>query len=115
LAGPTRSSNHRASLAVVLGLAATAAVPAAIGVALRTSGVRLLDAVWAVPVAAVLGTAALLFARGAAGRIRSTLERAGGRGRIRASRIFGVAGICFAISGAIAFGFYELLQRLGTS
>jgi hypothetical protein len=91
---------------------AAVAVPAAIVMSRQTAGVRLLDAVWAVPVAAACGIAALLFARGARGRIRWTLEQAGGFGRIRLGRILGVAGICFALSGAIAVGFYELLLRL---
>jgi hypothetical protein len=112
LAARTRSSNHRASLAVLLGLVAAAAVPAAIALAQRTAGVRILDAVWAIPVAAGFGVAALLLARGAGGRIRSTLERAGGWGRIRLSRILGVLGICCALSAGIAVGFYELLLRL---
>jgi hypothetical protein len=112
LAAPTRSSNHRASLAVVLGLVAAVAVPAGIVLSRQTSGVRLLDAVWAVPVAAGCGIAALLFARGAGGRIRWTLEQAGGWGRIRLARTLAVAGICFALSAAIAVGFYELLLRL---
>jgi hypothetical protein len=107
-----RSSNHRASLAVLLGLAGVLAVPAAVVVSRQTTGVRLLDAVWAIPVAAVCSVAALLFARGARGRIRSTLERAGGFGRVRAGRILGVAGICVALSASIAVGFYELLLRL---
>jgi len=96
----------------VLGLVAAATVPAAIAVSRQTKGVELLDAVWSIPVAAGLGIAALLFARGAGGRIRSTLERAGGWGRIRIGRILGVAGICFALSASIAVGFYELLLRL---
>jgi hypothetical protein len=91
---------------------AIVAVPAAVLMSRQTAGVRLLDAVWAVPVAAACGIAALLFARGAGGRIRWTLEQAGGWGRIRLGRILGVAGICFALSGAIAIGFYELLLRL---
>jgi hypothetical protein len=74
--------------------------------------VRLLDAVWAIPAAALFGIAALLFARGARGRIRFTLEQAGGRGRIRLSRVLAVAGLCVATSAAIAVGFYELLLRL---
>ena len=46
-----RSSNHRASLAVLLGLAAPSrAVPAGSCVARRTAGVPLLDAAWAIPV-----------------------------------------------------------------
>ena len=56
--------------------------------------------------------AALLFVRGARGRIRSTLERAGGTGRIRLGRFLAVAGISIALSASIAVGFYELLLRL---
>jgi hypothetical protein len=107
-----RSSNHRASLAVLLGALAVAAVPAGVAVSHQTTGVTLLDAVWAIPVAALCGVAALLFARGAAGRVRRTLEKAGGLGRARFARILGVAGICLALSASIAVGFYELLVRL---
>jgi hypothetical protein len=107
-----RSSNHRASLALLLGLAAVAAVPAGVALSRQTAGVRLLDAVWAIPVAALCGLAALLFARGAGGRIRWTLERAGGLARIRVGRLLGIAGICVALSASIAVGFYELLLRL---
>ena len=107
-----RSSNHRASLAVVLGLVGVAAVPVAVGLSRQTAGVHLVDAAWAIPVAALLDLAALLFARGAAGRVRSTLERAGGKGRIRLGRWLGVAGLCVALSASIAVGFYELLLRL---
>jgi hypothetical protein len=112
LAARTRSSNHRASIALLLGLAAVVAVPAAVVVSRQTLGVRLLDAVWAIPVAAICGVAALLFVRGARGRIRFTLERAGGRGRIRLGRFLAVTGLCVATSAAIAVGFYELLLRL---
>jgi steroid 5-alpha reductase family enzyme len=107
-----RSSNHRASLAVLLGFLAAAAVPAGIVVARRTAGVSLIDAAWAIPVAAAFAVAALLFSRGARGRIRWTLERAGGAGRIRLGRGLAVAGICLALSASIAVGFYELLLRL---
>jgi hypothetical protein len=107
-----RSSNHRASLAVLLGLVAVLAVPAGVIVARQTAGISLLDAAWAIPVAAVCGLAALLFGRGARGRIRWTLERAGGGGRIRLGRLLAVAGICVALSASIAVGFYELLLRL---
>jgi hypothetical protein len=96
----------------VLGVLAVAAVPAAIVLARQSTRVSLLDSAWAVPVAAVLGVGALLCARGARAQIRWTLERAGGRGRVRAGVVLGVVGICFALSGAIAVGFYELLLRL---
>ena len=107
-----RSSNHRASFAVLVGLVATVAVPGAIIVARQTGRLVLLDAAWAIPVAALGGVVALLFARGARGRIRETLERAGGSGRIRTAKVLAIAGICFALSGSIAVGLYELLLRL---
>jgi hypothetical protein len=107
-----RSSNHRASLAVVLGLGAVLAVPAGIVLARQTAGIGLLDAAWTIPIAALCGLAALIFVRGARGRIQWTLERAGGTGRIRVGRLLAVAGICVALSASIAVGFYELLLRL---
>ena len=106
------SSNHRASLALIFGLLAVLAVPAAVVISRQTAGVQLLDAVWAIPFAAGCGIAALLFARGARGRIRRKLERAGGRGRARLAIVLAVAGICFAVAGAISVGLYELLLRL---
>lgn len=107
-----RSSNHRASFAVLLGLLAAGAVPAGIVLARQSGGISLLDAAWAIPFAAVCGVAALLFVRGARGRMRASLERAGGAGRIRAGVVLGVAGICFALSGSIAVAVYEALLRL---
>ncbi|MGZ8715839.1 MAG: hypothetical protein ACXWYO_01890 [Gaiellaceae bacterium] len=112
MAGPTRSSNHRASFAALLGVLAVAAVPVGVVLSGRLAGVTLIDVAWAIPVAAGAGVSALLFARGATGRIQRTLERAGGAGRVRVGRILGGAGICIALSGAIAVGFYELLVRL---
>ena len=87
-------------------------MPVAVVLSRQTSGVTLLDAAWAIPVAAGFGLVALLFVRGARGRIRWTLENAGGTGRVRLALILGVAGICVALSSAIAVGFYELLLRL---
>ena len=112
MASPTRSSNHRASLALVLGLAGVLAVPGAIVLARQTPGVKLLDAAYAIPVAALCSAAALLFVRGARARIRFTLERSGGRGRARAAKILAVAGICVTLSATIAMGLYGLLLLL---
>jgi len=78
----------------------------------ESTRVSLLTASWAIPVAAVCGAAALLLARGARTQIRVTLDRAGGHGRVRAATYLAVAGLSFALSGAIAVGFYELLLRL---
>ena len=105
-------SNVRASVALAAGLCGALAVPAAIAVARRAHSIVLLDAAYAIPVAIVFSICALLFARGAQGRIRSTLERAGGRGRVSWSRRLAVLGIAIALSASLAVGFYELLLRL---
>jgi hypothetical protein len=112
LAAPIRSSNHRASLALLAGLVALLAVPVAVVLSRQSSGFTLVDAAWAIPVAFGCGVAALLFVRGARGRVRRTLEKAGGTGRARAAVFLAVAGISVALSAAIAVGFYELLLRL---
>jgi hypothetical protein len=115
MASRTASSsrgNARASVALVAGLCAVLALPAAVAVARKTHKIVLLDAEWAIPVAIAFGILALLFARGGQGRIRETLERAGGRGRVRWARRLAVLGISLALSGAIAVGFYHLLLHL---
>jgi hypothetical protein len=105
-------ANVRASVALVAGVCGLLAVPAAIVFSRRTHEIVLLDAAWAIPVAMACSVIALLFARGAQGRIRETLERAGGGTRLRWGRRLAVAGIAIALAASIAVGFYELLLRL---
>ena len=107
-----RRLNVRAWLALVFGLLAAAVIPVAIELTRKIPGAELLDAVWAIPVAAVAATLSLLFARGARGAIARTLQPVGGEGCIRLARIFAVAGICVTLSASIAVGLYELLLRL---
>jgi hypothetical protein len=104
--------NVRAWLAFLFGLVAALVIPVGIELTRKIPGAALLDAVWAIPVAAVAATTSLLFARGARGAIARTLERAGGSAWIRLARILAVAGICFTLSASIAVGLYELLLRL---
>jgi hypothetical protein len=94
----------------VLGLAAVLAVPGAIVASRQATGVRLLDAAYAIPVAAFLGVAGLLTSRAARARIEWTLGRAGGSRVARIGRALAVLGICLAITGAISVGFYEILR-----
>jgi len=105
----TRRSNHRASLAVLFGAIAAIAIPAAIELTRKVPGWALLDAVWAIPFAAVASVAALMFERGARGAIARSLDRAGGSSRVQAARILAVTGICFTLSSSIAVGLYEFL------
>jgi hypothetical protein len=107
-----RRLNVRAWFAFLFGIVAAAAIPVGIELTRKISGVALLDAVWAIPVAALAATASLLFARGARGAIVRTLERTGGSTWIRLARILAVAGVCFTLSASIAVGLYELLLRL---
>jgi hypothetical protein len=111
LAGPTRSSKALGRLALVLGLAATVAIPAAIAFAQESPRLTLVQAGWAVPAAAVLGIAALLVARTARRRAQWSVLAQGGGKAARAGRFLGVLALCLAASGAIAVGFYELLLR----
>ena len=69
----------------------------------------LLDAVWAIPVAAVAAVASLMFERGARGVASRTLERAGGSRRLMAARVLAVTGICLTLSSSLAVGIYEFL------
>ncbi|HZT95142.1 MAG TPA: hypothetical protein VE985_11770 [Gaiellaceae bacterium] len=109
---PRRQPNYRAWLAFLFGVVAAGVIPVAIELTRKIPGAALLDAVWAIPVAAVAATVSLLFARGAHGAIARTLERAGGATWIRLGRILAVAGICLTLSASIAVGLYELLLRL---
>jgi hypothetical protein len=108
----TQRLNVRAWLAFFFGLLAAAVLPVAIELTRKIPGAALLDAVWAIPVAAVAATLALLFARGARGAIARTLEPVGGATCIRLGRILAVAGISLTLSASIAVGLYELLLRL---
>jgi hypothetical protein len=107
-----RRLNLRAWLAFLFGLLAAAAIPVAVELTRKIPGAALLDAVWAIPVAAIAATLSLLFARGARGAIARTLEPVGGAGCIRLGRILAAAGICITLSASIAVGLYELLLRL---
>ena len=107
--GPER--NGRASASLLVGLLAAAALPVAVALAEAAELFELLDASGAIPVAGGLGIAALVLARGARLRAERTLGRVGGEGAARAGRFLGVLAICLAIAGAIAVGFYFVLQH----
>jgi uncharacterized membrane protein YfcA len=114
MASRTASSkrvNARASLALILAICGALAVPAGIVVSQHAGGVVLLDAAYAIPVGMLVSVLALLASRGGHATIARTLERAGGHRRLRAAKWLAIAGICVALSGAIAVGFYELLLR----
>ena len=83
------------------------ALPAAVGYSRESSTFSLLDAAWFIPLAAIASVAALLVVRGTGGHVQFAPLRSA-----RVARVLAVAGICIALAGAIAVGFYELLLRL---
>jgi hypothetical protein len=107
-----RAPNGRARASALLGLVATAALPATIAAAEVWGLLRLIEASAAIPVAFVFGVAAIVLARGARERVRRTIGRVGGERLAWVGRALGALGVALALSGAIAVGFYYLLQRL---
>ncbi len=99
-----KRSNHRATLAVLFGIVAALAVPVGIEITRKISSAVLLDAAYAIPVAALAAVASIFFGRGA--------RAVRGSRRLLAGRILAVTGVCFALSGTIAVVLYEILLRL---
>jgi nitrogen fixation/metabolism regulation signal transduction histidine kinase len=105
--------NVPALASILLGLLATAAIPAAVIYADRSTRVELIWAGVAVPVAFVLGLTAILAARAGRRRARMTLLRRSGSATARLGRLLGVLGILLAGTGAIALAVYEILTYRG--
>ncbi len=93
---------------MVLGLAAVVAVPLAIVLAERFEAIDLIDAAAAIPVAAVVGLAALVLGTRARRRSEFTLGRVGRRAGT-VGRWLGALGVYLALTAALAVGFYALL------
>ena len=96
---------------MVLGLVAAAALPVTIAVAETSDVLELPDAVFAIPVAAVLGFAALVVGGRARIRVERTLGRVGGGGIARVGRGLGLLALGLAAAALIAVGSNEFLQR----
>jgi hypothetical protein len=105
--------NGRAIAAVVVGLLAAATMPVAIAATRYSESYDLLHASAAIPVAVVLGVAALVLARGALRHDDVRLGRAGGRRAARLGRALGVLGLALASTCLVALVVYGLLTYLG--
>ncbi len=95
----------------MLGLAATLAIPAGIGAARYSPRIDLIPAgIAAIGAGCLLGLVSILLARRARRRLQRTLGRSRGRHAARLGRGLAVLGILAALTGALALGFYRLLQ-----
>jgi len=104
--------NAPAVWSVLLGVLATAAIPAAVVYADRSPSVELIWAGAAVPVAALLGLAALGAARAGRRRAQLTLRRSGAR-TATLGRFLGLFGLLFAGTGTISLVVYAILSWRG--
>jgi hypothetical protein len=96
---------------VLVGLLAATALPAAVVVTRWSDAYELLHAAAAVPVALVLGVAALVLARRARRRVELTLGRARGARSARVARWLGLLALWLAATGAGSLLVYEILKR----
>lgn len=94
------------------GVLAVAALPLAILVTRYSRSYDLLQAGFAIPVAAALGVAAVALARRARARNALSLGRAGGLGAARAGRILGILALCLGSSAALSLAVYGLLLSI---
>jgi hypothetical protein len=96
-------------VALLLGVAGVAAIPAAVEVSRRSERIALLDASFAIPLGFVLGIVGLLMARRARDNLRWLRVREGGTGVASAGVIVGTVAVCLALMAALSVGFYELV------
>ena len=96
---------------MLVGVLAAAALPAAVAVAETSDLLELPEAAVAIPVAAVLGFAALVLGGRARIRVERTLGRVGGERTARVGRALGLLALALALAGVIAVAFNEFLQR----
>jgi hypothetical protein len=99
-------------LAVLLGLAAVATLPAAIVAAERFEVVTLLESSVAIAPAFVLGFAAVLLGRRARNAIDRTLGRVRGYKLAFVGRFLGYLALYMAVTASISVATYYVLRRL---
>jgi hypothetical protein len=100
--------NAPAYASLVLGLLATAALPVAVAYVYSSSRVQLIYGAVGIPVALVLGLAAIEVARRGRLRAERTVARRGA-GASRLGRLLGVLALLLAGTGLISLAVYGIL------
>jgi hypothetical protein len=97
----------------VAGLASVATLPIAVYATRFSGSYSLLHAGFAIPIAIVLGVAAVVLSRRS--RRRAAVSLAGRRDSVAgAGHVLGIVGLCLAASALIALGVYGLLEYVGS-
>lgn len=97
----------------VAGVASVLTLPVAIYVTRYVESYELIDAGYSIPVAGLLGLAAVALARRAARESAIRLGRGEPHNAARAGRLLGITGICVALAGVVSLAVYGLLEYAG--
>jgi hypothetical protein len=110
MSGNRKPARRPATAALILGLLALAAIPAACAVAAYREDIEVLEAlIVAVPTAFVLGLIAVSLSRRARARLERSVRRAGA-GLVRTARVVAWSGVYVAVTGGLALAFYGVLR-----
>jgi ABC-type Fe3+ transport system permease subunit len=105
--------SRAATASLLAGIGATATLPVAIYATRFSDSYDLLHAALTIPIAVILGVAAIALARRSSRQ--SALSLDGSRhGLAMAGRILGIVGLCLAASALVALGVYGLLEYVGS-
>jgi hypothetical protein len=99
---------------LVTGVASVVTLPIAVYLTRFSEHYELLHSAFAIPLAGLLGLAAVALARRARRRNVLLLERGRGHGIARAGNILGVVGVCMALAAVVALVVYALLEYVGS-
>jgi hypothetical protein len=89
-------------------------MPAAVLGARRFSGLDVIDAAYAIPLALALGAGAIATSRVATRRDALTLGRSGGRRAARVGRLLGIVGVLLAVTALISLAVFGVLEYMGS-
>jgi drug/metabolite transporter (DMT)-like permease len=98
----------------VAGLLSVAALPLAVFLTRFSESYELLEAGFAIPVAAALGIVAIALSRRA--RRQASVRLGGERrsGPAATGRVLGIVGLCIALAGVVSLVVYALLDYVGS-
>ena len=105
-----KKASRPATVALVLGILALAAIPVAAAIAAARPSLEILQAeIVDVPIAFVLGLIGVSLSRRARLRVERSVRRAG-EGLVRAARLVAWSGVYIAVTGGLALAFYGVLR-----